>query len=89
MAFTEQTQIGVIWANRTARSVLLKHVPELESSPYLSFMKMRTLPQLAETNQAYTWTPELLETILKELAEVQDEPIEVVELIPVQIMRRN
>ncbi|MFD0693389.1 DUF5605 domain-containing protein [Paenibacillus sp. GCM10027628] len=82
MAFTEQTKIGIIWANRTARSVLLKHVPDLENSPYLSFMKMRTLPQLAEANQAYTWTPELLDTILKELAEVPDEPIEVVELIP-------
>ncbi|OMF37761.1 DUF5060 domain-containing protein [Paenibacillus sp. FSL H8-0548] len=74
-AFNDQTKIGHIWANESARKVLLKHVPELEKSPYLSFMKMRTLPQLAVSNEAWIWPAELLSSILKELALIEDEAV--------------
>lgn len=82
MAFTEQSKIGEIWSNEAARAVLLKHVPDLANSPYLSFIKRSTLPQLAVSNQAWTWTPELLETVLAELAFVPDEPEEDAETAP-------
>jgi hypothetical protein len=82
MSFTEQTKIGVIWANPEARAVLLKHVPDLTDSPYLSFMKMQTLPQLAASNKAYTWMPELLHAILQELATIRDEPVLEADIAP-------
>ncbi|TDF98670.1 DUF5605 domain-containing protein [Paenibacillus piri] len=73
MAFTEQTKLGKIWANQEARDVVLKHLPEIAGSPYLSFWKRRTLPELAVSNQAWAWTQEHLENIFKELADVQEE----------------
>lgn len=73
MAFTENTKVGEIWANENARAVLLAYVPHLADSPYLSFMKMYTLPQLAAANQAWSWTPEMLEAALSELAQIPDD----------------
>jgi hypothetical protein len=82
MAFTQQSKLGKIWANEAARAILLRHLPDLANSPYLSFWKMRTLPQLAVSNQAWTWTQELLELILAELAEVPEEHEETKEIVP-------
>lgn len=74
MAFTEQSKIGHIWANPAARSILLNHAPELEGSPYLSFIKMNNLTKFAASNQALTRSPEWVEAVLAELAEVSDLP---------------
>ncbi len=68
MVFNEKTKIGHIWADPLGRKILLKHLPYLEGNPYLSFIKMRTLPMLAEADQSFAWPPELLDTILGELA---------------------
>ncbi|KRE47088.1 DUF5605 domain-containing protein [Paenibacillus sp. Soil522] len=73
MAFTENTKVGEIWANEKARAVLLAYVPHLAESPYLSFMKMYTLPQLAAVNQTWSWTPEMLKAALSELAQIPDD----------------
>lgn len=73
MAFTENSKVGEIWANEKARAVLLAYVPHLAESPYLSFMKMYTLPQLAAANQTWSWTPEMLEAALSELAQIPDD----------------
>ncbi|MBN2984720.1 DUF5605 domain-containing protein [Cohnella algarum] len=76
MRFDEQTKIGHIWADPSGRKVLLKHLPYLEGNPYLSFMKMRTLPMLAESDQTFAWPPGLLEAILAELASLAPAPTE-------------
>jgi hypothetical protein len=76
MGFTEKSKIGEIWANKTARAVLLKHAPEIADSPFLSFIKMNTIPQFAGFNQAFIWPQELVDTILTELALVVEEPEE-------------
>ena len=68
--FDEHTKIGHIWADKQGREVLLKHLPYLEGNPFLSFIKLRTLPMLAESNQSFAWPPELLDTILAELAHI-------------------
>lgn len=72
MAFTEQTKLGRIWANEAARSVIIKHLPFLESSPYLSFMKNRTLLELSGFNQTFIWPPGLTGTIMAELESIDD-----------------
>jgi hypothetical protein len=55
---------------------LLKYLPYLENNPYLSFIKLRTLPMLAESDQSFTWPPELLDTLLAELAQISITPQE-------------
>ncbi|WP_240415282.1 DUF5605 domain-containing protein [Paenibacillus periandrae] len=82
MAFTEHTKIGKIWSNEAARSILLKHIPQLSSSPSLTFIKRNTLPNLLDSNQAWSWTESIMPTLLAELALVQDEPMTDEEIIP-------
>lgn len=82
MAFSELSKIGAIWANKTARTILLKYVPELANSPFLSFMKRYTLQQFAASNPARSWTPEMMEAILTDLALVPEEPEEDAEIAP-------
>jgi hypothetical protein len=82
VALTELSKIGEIWANPAARDVLLKHFPELSESPFLSFIKRNTLSQLANFNSAWTWAPELLESVWKELAQIPIEPVVEEEIIP-------
>lgn len=81
MEFNEHSKIGRIWANPAGRAILLKHLPDLAESPFLSFIKMNTLPKFAAANDAWTWPAELLETILSELAEVHSEPETPVEVV--------
>ncbi len=72
--FNEHTKIGHIWANDAGRAILIKHLPSLEKSPYLSFIKMSTLPKFAVSNDSWVWPDGMLDTILAELAEVELEP---------------
>ncbi|MBD0382761.1 DUF5605 domain-containing protein [Paenibacillus sedimenti] len=76
MPFNEQSKIGEIWANPTGRAVLLKYLPHLADSPYLSFIKKYTLPSFSVANQAWMIAPELLETILSELAPIPIEEVD-------------
>ncbi|MNJ44819.1 hypothetical protein D3C77_398860 [compost metagenome] len=82
MVFNEFSKIGEIWANPIAREILLKYAPELSSSPFLSFIKRSTVPQFATSNGAWTWSSEMLDTVLKELSSVQVEPEIDEEIIP-------
>ncbi|ASA19765.1 DUF5605 domain-containing protein [Paenibacillus donghaensis] len=77
MASHRETKIGYIWANPAGRKVLLNYLPHLEDSPYLSFIKMKTLPMLAVANDTWTWPEGLLETILSELEQIPAHPEEV------------
>jgi hypothetical protein len=79
LTFNENSKIGHIWASEAGRAVLLKHLPSLADSPYLSFIKMSTLPKFAVSNDAWVWPEGMLETILAELAVVDEEPQEQLE----------
>ncbi|WP_341281053.1 DUF5605 domain-containing protein [Paenibacillus sp. FSL H8-0537] len=71
MIFSEETKIGYIWASPEGRKVLLKHAPELADSPYLSFIKMNTLPRFATSNQALMRSPEWVAEVLGELSGIE------------------
>jgi hypothetical protein len=73
MTFNEESKIGHIWANPAGRAVLLKYLPHLKDSPFLSFIKKNTLPSYNAFNPAWTLAPELLETILTELSRIEVE----------------
>lgn len=74
MPFNEHTKIGHIWANPAGRAVLQRYLPELAESPFLSFIKMRTLPQYAVSNEAWVWPQDMLENMLAELAAIPEGP---------------
>lgn len=68
MEYNQQTKIGYIWANEHARRILLQYAPELEASSYLSFIKMNTLHQYAQSNQSQQRPPEWADQVLDALA---------------------
>lgn len=73
MTLNENSKIGQIWENPASREVLLKYLPHLKDSPFLSFIKKNTLPSYNAFNPAWAIAPELLETILSELSTIQVE----------------
>ncbi|MGO4269911.1 DUF5605 domain-containing protein [Paenibacillus sp. TAF58] len=75
MTFNENSKIGQIWGNPAGRAVLLKYLPHLQDSPFLSFIKKNTLPSFSTFNPAGTIAPELLESMLAELSQIEVETV--------------
>lgn len=82
MIFNEATKIGYIWASPEGRKVLQKYAPELQNTPYLPFIKLRTLPGYATFNQALLRSPEWVAEVLAELSGIVYEIVEEEELSP-------
>ncbi|WP_261304539.1 DUF5605 domain-containing protein [Paenibacillus andongensis] len=82
MTFSENSKIGQIWENTAGRAVLLKYLPHLKDSPFLSFIKKNTLPSYAAFNPAWSIAPELLESMLTELSLIEVETETDVDITP-------
>lgn len=72
MAFTEKTRIGIIFKNEAARAVLLRRLPDLQSSPphMLSLFKSLTLEKVYAFRQEELGQPDWIAETLAELAGV-------------------
>lgn len=72
--FTAESRIGEIWANKAARTILLRYIPELEKMEHTAFMyKIMTLPAYADWNRTLDWPEGRLEELMEELKEIKAE----------------
>lgn len=68
---TEQTSVGRIWSDKSAKSILFKYLPFLAEEEHLAFLyKTMTLGQFLERRQELGFSPEEREALLRELAQI-------------------
>lgn len=86
MEFTEKTRLGRVLPNKEARSILMNHIPQLYDlmlDPSLgTFIRLADLERLTSMIPELNVTPEMLAALQKDLANVQEETDDIVEIAP-------
>ena len=86
MEFTEKTRLGRVLSNKEARIILKNHIPQLFDlmlDPSLgTFIRLADLQRLVSLIPELTLTPEMIAALQKDLANVQEETDDTVEIEP-------